>query len=372
VPTEKIFDFASNDLPYLRASISVPGLKHPVSVIDPVFGLVDANVMLSTISARAQRNNPAARTNLEEAVDAGILRLFATTQAREEVLRHLPTYPCKAPPERIESAKKLVLGRIYVVAPQQRTSVNIERLGKRDRSDVPHAQLFEELGLDIILSRDEDWAATDYPRFGYGDEDLLLFLRNYARAAAEHRGLHGVVAGGAVVTVAAARGLYDLFKQFPLWGKCLTVGGAVLALIGAVAEASPSSSPQTRDADPPVPDIFTRMHESGERSAELASRITKLLERRDTLTLNQHLLRILALADEPLELRELEQQLLRAGHKSAAKDFTVQLLRALRANRIFAMSDASRWQMRTPLDIEETKTREEMRNLRASWRRRAQ
>lgn len=361
---DKFLHFPSNDLRYLSDGPSIPGLKPPPRLLNPVFALIDANVMLSTIACKAQLGKPNARTNLEETVDAGALRLFATTQAREEVLRYLPTYKSKASPERTETAKQSIFGKIYFFEPQRRRSENIRKLRERDPDDVPHAELFEELGLDVILSKDNDWDATDYPRIGLDDDNLLLFLRDYARAAAEHRGLHGVAVAGAAVTLAVGDALYKLFKRLPLGAKVFAAGGALLAV--GVAIAGGQSSPAQQPSSDPVKDFFGRLRQSRERSEEFAARITNSLLRREAMTLDQHLLRVLAISTEPLLITEVEQQLQNAGYKWLTQDFRSELLRALNSNRNFAMGNDGRWQMRTPIRIEETELPARLRDLYAS------
>jgi hypothetical protein len=367
---EKFFNFPSNDLRYFADGPSIPGLKPPPRLLSPVFALIDANVILSVIACKAQLIKPNARTNLEETVDAGALRLFATTQARDEVLRHLPTYKSKASLERMEAAKESVLEKIYVVEPQRRMSENIRKLRERDPDDVPHAELFEELGLDVILSKDNDWDATGYPRIGLDGDDLLLFLRDYARVTAEHRGLHGVAAVGVVATLAVGEALYKLFKRLPLGAELIAAGGALLAAGAAMVQGQ--ASPDRQLPPDPMTDFLDRLRHSGELSAEMAARISKSVARREALTLDQHLLRVLAISNEPLALSEVEEQLRSTGHKWLAQDFRSELLRTLSANRNFAMSNDGKWQMRTPITIQETDLPAKIRDLHTSIDRKAQ
>ncbi|REG28646.1 hypothetical protein ATI61_108184 [Archangium gephyra] len=373
---KKLLEFRSNDLRHLTGGPELPGLKAPPPVISPIFALVDTNVVLSTISCRAQLKNPLALTNLEEAVNAGVLRAFATTLVKEEVIRNLPTFPCKAPSERIESAKQAILEKIYFFEPSDRKSVNIQRLLARDPTDVPHAQLFEELGLDVIISRDNDWNETDYPRLGLNDADLVRLLREYARAAVKHAGMHSLVSTGTMLTAATIKGAFEGFANLstPMkWFAGLTFGGlavATLCLASTLEEPPPES--QKSNPEWPFKTFFDDLRDSGEKSAGLSAQIERLLERQKKLTLKQHLLRIFCLADEPLALHEIAQQLQRAGHKSRAQNPSTQLRRALGGDKKFALTADGRWQFSAQIKIEETEHAARLRELRASLRRKAQ
>ncbi|REG22824.1 hypothetical protein ATI61_11829 [Archangium gephyra] len=372
---KKFLEFRSNDLRYLTGGPEIPGLKPPPQVISPIFALVDANVVLSTISCRSQLKNPTALTNLEEAIDAGVLRAFATTLVREEVIRNLPTFPCKAPSERVESAKQSILEKIYFFEPTNRKSANIQRLLARDPTDVPHAQLFEELGLDVIISRDNDWDATDYPRLGLDDDDIMLLLRKYSREAAKHAGLHGLASMGTLLTAATIKGAFEGFTKLPTpmkWLAGLTIGGLAVVTLGAASNLKePPPESLKPDTDWPFKNFFDDLHTSGIQSTDLSEKIERLLERRKKLTLKQHLLRILALTDEPLTSIKIEQQLQSAGYKSRSRDPHAQLRRALTSEKRFTVTSDARWQLSTQIKIEETPFAARLRELRTSLNRQA-
>ncbi|WP_375772945.1 hypothetical protein NR798_19325 [Archangium gephyra] len=373
---KKFLEFRSNDLRHLTGGPELPGLKPPPPVISPIFALVDTNVVLSTISCRAQLKNPTALTNLEEAINAGVLRAFATTEVKEEVARNLPTFPCKAPSERIESAKQSILEKIYFFEPSNRKSNNIQRLLARDPTDVPHARLFEDLGLDVIISKDNDWDETDYPRLGLTDADLMRLLREYSRAAVKHAGMHSLVSTGTLLTAATIEGVFKGFAKLSTsmkWITGLTVGSLTFfALCAASTLDAPPPESKKSDTDWPFKNFFDDLRAAGEKSADLSAQIERLLERRAKLTLKQHLLRIFCLADEPLALHEIEQQLQRAGHRSRAQSPHIQLRRALSSDKKFASTADGRWQLGAKIKIEETEYAARLREFRASLRHKAQ
>ncbi|RYD70543.1 MAG: hypothetical protein EOP84_26505 [Verrucomicrobiaceae bacterium] len=323
-------------------------------VLDPVLLLVDANRVLTTICAKADYRSIETRTTLEEAVDAGMIRAFAPRFLLQEVDdEHLGRFvkPSRSL-NRLQEARKLLLPRIELVDPPDLSSRNIEALRAVDPKDVPYAQAFEYRKLDTILSLDKHWKVTDYPVWRAKDHDIVKTLRTYARAASEEIGRTHFLIASAGLTVAAAKGVFDLVRRAP------PALQAVLAVAAVLGVAHPKSREKLQEAVaalgeqvlPNISEFFAELEDKKKEREEAELLIARDLKPNPhRLTLKEHAYRILMKAQEPLDLDELERRIRAEGAKTRSKNLGPYLRRQMTDDQNFVEHVDGRWAARLVL-----------------------
>ncbi|MFP2924159.1 hypothetical protein ACLESO_02865 [Pyxidicoccus sp. 3LG] len=310
--------------------------------------------MLTTICAKADYRSIETRTTLEEAVAAGMIRAFAPRFLLKEVDdEHLGRFVKPSRPlGRLQEARALLLPSIELVDPPNISSRNIEALRAVDPKDVPYAQAFEHRKLDAILSLDKDWKVTDYPILRAKDHDIVKTLRTYARAASEEIGRTHFLIAGAGVTVAAAKGTFDLVRSAPPPLQAALVVAAVLGV------AHPKSREKIKEAVaalgekvlPHVAEFFAELETTKKEREEAELLIARDLKPNPhRLTLKQHAYRVLVKAQEPLDLPELERRIRAAGAKTRSKDLGPYLRRQMADDQNFVEHVDGRWAARMVL-----------------------
>ncbi len=123
----------------------------------PQFRLVvDTNSILQELLfiVESQRN-PSARTNLQEAIDSGVIAAFAPLKLKEEISRHIPRLAA----ERGISEESLM--RAWREYESRINYVNVgandvpEAIVVADPDDLPFVYLYRKINADAVLTKDK-------------------------------------------------------------------------------------------------------------------------------------------------------------------------------------------------------------------------
>src|SRR5206468_12856706 len=143
--------------------------------------VLDASVILAELYWLAgTRNNPVARTALQEAIASGTVLAFAPLRLEREVREHLPRIAeqCHVTPDRLEQLWVEYKAAIRFHEPKEESPS--EAASVRDPDDLPYVYLCAQVGAAAVYSKDTDFAAMGAPLV---TSDIILSLRDYARAA---------------------------------------------------------------------------------------------------------------------------------------------------------------------------------------------
>jgi len=186
--------------------------------------ILDANAILKDLHfLTKRRENPNARTALQEVIDAGTVEVYAPDHLEEEICDEIPEMSEKKdiPEEDLWDMweelrsqiefKEVDDGKLRLAARQAKGTDDPEV--SYDTDDLPYVGLHLQTGAPIH-SEDQHIEKMGAPAL---DREVMMRLRNYSREASF--GYH-VIYGQAVVTVAAlktahllAKGIAGLFQK---------------------------------------------------------------------------------------------------------------------------------------------------------------
>lgn len=324
----------------------------------PQFRLViDTNTVLEELMFLVRsRKNPAARTNLQEAIDSGAVAAFAPSKLREEVTRHIPRLAVERgiPEEALSRAWRQYESRIKYV---DVGSVSDAGAGEvADPDDLPFVYLYREINADAVLTRDRHIRLMGARSVQL---EALIHVREYAHAKAPEVTLR---AGAVVVTVPVAvvgRALWGLskaavrkFSSLPPWvqlallGVTLAVGINPSSRRAVLNSVSPLVAKLKEPAAALTQVLGALADEFYKAQAEVDSRQLLLddsIPRARVGPLKVVARSVCLQAGVPLTAEELTRGVLRAGYESRSSRLKYYLVRVLRQDEQFVCTPNGRW-----------------------------
>jgi len=226
--------FRSDTLPLLRRFLEMwPDLQHLVELrVVQVRAIVDANVVQGELRWRlGSRENPHARSGLEEAIDAGVLVLIAPNFLKLEIAKYLAAIADQtgATLSGAEREWELFQAKLHFYQPWSQVADG----SVADPKDLPYKHASDELSWPVY-TRDADLQKMGAPVVWVCIDTTC---RDHARSMSVTLGF--TVGYTYTVTIgveafrAAVRGiksLFDGFRRQPAWLH-LAIAGALAAVV---------------------------------------------------------------------------------------------------------------------------------------------
>jgi predicted nucleic acid-binding protein len=324
----------------------------------PQFRLViDTNAVLEELMFLVRsRKNPAARTNLQEAIDSGAVAAFAPSKLREEVARHIPRLAVERgiPEEALARAWRQYESRIKYVDVGPVSDAGAGEVA--DPDDLPFVYLYREINADAVLTRDRHIRAMGTRSVQL---EALIHVREYARAKAPEVTLR---AGAVVVTIPVAvvgQALWGLskaairkFSGLPPWVQLALLGGAVAVGINPRSRRAVWNS---------VSPLVAKLKEPGTALTRVLGTLADEFYRAQTevnyrqILLDDSIprarmgpLKVVARsvclqAGVPLTAEELTRGVLGVGYESRSTQLKYYLVRVLRQDKQFVCTPDGCW-----------------------------
>lgn len=341
--------FPSDSLLGMRDFLErVPLLSPLLREVVRVRLVIDANIVQQEIRWRsARRRNPAARSGLQEAIDAGIVVALVPTFLKSEIEDHLSDISADTgvPVEEVRQHWQEFQLHLDFYEPKRPVDGRIEVV---DPDDVPYKSACVELGADAVYSLDADFRKMKVPVLSVS---LDLTLRKHARSSSV---VIGVTVGSGFALMISFESLGALYRliekgvaglrRLPGWAQ-LGIAGVVL---GALAH--PKSRAKLMEAFSCVrcaaknlqPGIFAALVEvatqffaaqqiATQTYTEIQSALPKP-RRRSAIQLARS---ICLTSSEPLSVLEIERRMRTEGYSTQSKNFTRYLRGLLRQNEQF-------------------------------------
>lgn len=351
----------SDDLLRLRElALNWPPLFRLLEMAPQLKLVIDTNVVIrELIYAVKWRKNPSARSNLQEAIDSGVVVALAPPKLQEEVLRHIP---------RLAEEEGVSEDELRQAWLEYRPRINFIDVGEAsaeevaaavDPDDLPFVRLCQSVNADAVVSGDRHIHAMGSRSVR---QEALRDARDYARGKAPEVTLRiGVYA----ITFPAAAGAYALVSllksvakrvaglplgfQLALLGVAVGVGAhprsrrALLALISSRASGLKE----------PTLTLLDVMGDLAERWAD-ARRQVELRQGRLERSIPQVKRRPLRLvarsvcleAGRALTTEEIARAVVRAGYESDSGRFKYYLVRVMHQSGQFMRTPDGRWAAR--------------------------
>lgn len=333
----------------LTATMGAVGLVHQVRIV------VDSNWVLRDLGFLvAYRSGSSARSALQEAIASGTVVAYAPHKLREEVGSHLPKLARDIGVEetRVWEEWRSYQNVLNFSAPHAASPDQWKAL--RDPTDLPFVYLYENIGAEAILTDDRAIRDSGARVISL---DVILSLRNYARAAAPEMTIK--IAGSIVVfagvetirlVAGALRAIYEGFVGLPRGAQ------VILLVAGLLVVAQPKtrnllmdglrsvSSRAVRSASvlaPVLMHLASSLAEHQERAAESWTATGFARARRYPARLVAYA--VCLTASEPMTLDEIASRMREAGYSSRNNEFSSYLRRILRSDPRFLQSESGLW-----------------------------
>jgi predicted nucleic acid-binding protein len=214
--------------------------------------ILDANAVLDDLRWLAdKRENPEARTDLLETLDAGTIVAVAPKYLKIEVQKHINSLSDRyqIPKEELEEVWEELVERInFVDVPKGLIEVVRSRIEVTDQKDLPYIALQWKIGVPIY-SADEDIAEMGE---GVISENAISSLKRYSRSASVHS---SVTLGGTLAfqlmgkvfsaTYSGSIKAIEALRELPRWLQ-IALG---LGLVGGAGYAIYKPEPRRRTRD---------------------------------------------------------------------------------------------------------------------------
>lgn len=322
-----------------------------------IYAIIDANRVNAELRWRlGKRQNPQARSHLEESLDAGVLILIAPNFLKLEIEKYLPQIAedtqrtlCDTEAEWQLFAAKL---RFY-----EPCSVSLQEKVV-DPKDLPYKNAGDELGLPV-LTQD-----PHLKKMGAAVLSLCIDLacRDHARASSVTLGFtigssFSMTIGIEALRSAAKviRGVFEGFRRLPPWLQA-AIGAAVIVTAfhpksrAKIMQLITSACGLALEAKGPLLDLLMLVVEQLAMAQLNANRTKNEIE-----AAVQHMRRAPALvyakricitSEGPTSIREIAHRMRIAGYISRAKNFEGYLRRVLKTSRQFIEVSSGLWEFR--------------------------
>lgn len=231
--TLKIGNIRSDILPLLRNILNNSSVLKDIAPIEQFEIILDANIVLKDIMWMAKRNNPLAKSDLQELLHSETIVALAPTFLKEEVEKYLPV---------LSKEKKIKLSLMMEewnkyqerITFYEITVEEYEKENARDPKDLPYIKLQEATGA-VIHTKDKDIAAMGGSVIKYS---IITNLRDYSRDSAIEYTLKIGGVFTAHVTDALIKMSWSLIQkifsginELPKWVHWTAIGLLILILI---------------------------------------------------------------------------------------------------------------------------------------------
>ncbi len=351
---------SSDHLTGLRElAFSLPQFAAAFRGLHQVRLVIDSNIILQElIWLTKRRANPAATTDLQEAIASGTVIAYAPSQLREEVEKHFSRIASEQgiPEERLYAAWECYQKGLNFCEAEPAEKFRVINPG-RDPSDLPFIYLYAQVGAAAVVSRDKDIQAMGAATVRL---DVMVHLREYARAKTIEV---SIAFGGTIVFtgigIAAVKLVTNLaatlaqgFTRLPDWLKLVLVMGAVIAVCHPKSRAAivdgwhAVSRKFVAVASPLTPVLIEFMHvyqENQKKAAESWAQVQEKLPPAKRVPLRNLVYAVCAAAKKPLFLEEIARKVRIGGCLSKNRDLCSYLRRVMRQDRRFIKCVDGRW-----------------------------
>lgn len=359
VRPERILNARSDDLARVQEHVARHPEIRPFAVpFEHLPLIIDTNRALQDVAWLAKRQNPDARTSLQELCASGFVTLYAPEQLLDEVERRLTRIAdnVKVSSDRVREAWASYVTLINVI-PTEHLDVEEAGCRTRDPSDLPFLAAQQAVGAHGMLSKDKD-----LPAMG-----ALVVKHEVLRVAVEFTrskslAVQGTVLGtgtlglGVALTYGAFKGAVAIirgYRRLPGWLQVLLPVVAISATAFVVFH--PPTRARVRDlvrrAKPWLAVVrerggdlldqyFEEMQEAdGKAKAALALLREQVPTPARGPTLKQLAYRVCLAARDPLSVAEIENRVRLQGYRSNSKDLQRYLRAVLRGDPRLVLTD---------------------------------
>ena len=319
-----------------------------------IYAIVDANRVYAELLWRlGKRENPQARSGLEEALDAGVLVLIAPNFLKGEIEKYLPQIAEETEKtlSEVESEWHLFQPKVHFYEPSSRVPDGVVV----DAKDLAYKHASDELSLPV-LTQDRDIARMGAPVLWLS---IDLACRDHARASSVTLGF--TIGSGFSVTIgiealcAAAKGIKGLFEGFrrlPAWAQAAIIGTTIAIAVhpksrAKILQVCNSAWTLAREAkEPLLKGLIPLMNELAVAHSDAdrtKAEIRAALPPAKKVSALVYAKRICVVCGGPASLEEITRRMRAAGYVSRAKNFQGYLRRVLRRSDQFVEVSPGIW-----------------------------
>lgn len=337
----------SDWLPLLQLlAAQVPALAPLVEEHLQIRLVIDANFVHRELQWRLKsRQQKNARTRLQEAVDSGVLVLFAPAHLEAEIREHLGEIAQRSKTTREQALIEwqAFRSKVHFYTPQK--ALRLKRgVPVVDPDDLPYIAACNELGAHAVYSKDKHFKTMSAPVISLA---IDASLQRYARARTIQI---GVMVGGVYSITLSAEAIATiirmLFKQFQAFRKLHVA--VQIAIVAALVILF--SNPKLRARFSGIWEGIERLSMPLRENLTIAAgrvqaasiTVGEMKKEIDSMIPSQRRPPALALArgiclahNQPIPVIDLVAKMKAAGYRTKAKNFPAYLARTLRASGQF-------------------------------------
>jgi hypothetical protein len=316
--------------------------------------VVDADRVQGELRWRLRRRrHPAARSALHEAIDSGVLVLFAPRYVIDEIEKHLEEIADETGATVAEAKREWALFQACLCFYSPRSSPSPGE-SYADIHDFSYLATWSELDSQGVYTKDRHLAAMGAPVVS-----VLIdtHLREYARAstvqiAVKVGSSFSMIVGWEFLKV-VSRLLVQCLRRIRRLPPAVQIG---LGAASVLSIAHPKSRARFRDgwkslmnSEPflrfcdAIVDLGIEAQEASELARNRHDDLTALVPARERRPLSQHARAVCAQAGAGLSLEELERRIRRGGYVSRSRTFRQYLRRVLASDESFVEVAAGCW-----------------------------
>jgi len=345
----------SDFLPRLVRFIdSLPDLKQLFPKLLQLRLVVDANRVQGELRWRVRRRrNPANRSSLHEAIDAGVVVLFAPLYVKSEIEKHYQDIAVETGTTIAEVKKEWVAFQKCLCFHAPRTQP-LDSETYADIKDFPYLATWIELDTQAIYTADSHLARMGAPIVSVSIDKEL---RDYARGSTVQIAVAIGSSFSMVVGWEFLRVVYQLLvhcikaiRQLPL---PVQIG---LAAAGVICVAHPKSRAKVKvrwnafkDSEAAltlcdaIADFAAQVTDAAQKAKVSHEHLQAALPARQKRPLLMHARSVCIAARCALTLEEMERRILRGGYVTHSQTFRQYLRRVLRADDSFKEVKPGYW-----------------------------
>jgi hypothetical protein len=320
--------------------------------------VVDADRVQGELRWRLRRRrNPAARSALHEAIDAGVLVLFAPRYVIHEIEKHLEEIADATGTTVAEARREWVLFQECLCFYSPRSSPSPGET-YADINDFSYLATWSELDSQGVYTKDCHLAAMGAPVVS-----VLIdtHLREYARASTVQLAINlgfsfSIIVGWEFLRVVCKllvqclRGIRRLppAAQIGLGAACIlsVAHPKSRVMLREAWNTMTNSQPVLQFCDAIV-DLALQTEAASELAQSQQDYLTAAVPARERRPLLQHARAVCVEAGESLSLEELERRIRRGGYVSKSRTFRQYLRRVLASDVSFVEVAAGQWTLQT-------------------------
>lgn len=301
-----------------------------------------------------RRQNPESRTNLQEIIDAGTVRVYAPACIEAELEEHYPEISTDlgVSVERIHQEWLVYKKRLRLYNPKRTLPGDVSI---SDVDDVDYGIAFFELAANALLTEDKGFDGSGVPTI---NKHLVIELRTYSRDSAYH---YSFYYGTATLGMVAGPLLEEFIKFVPvLWASVKSIAKQIKIFL-LVAVLFVLIHPGLRKTVFEKLQLFHREFTEMLNYAlvEFASYCDKVIEKKKTADeallricdaglkpsapVWRHVYMILFERNRPFSVERLSAKILESGYFTRSKNFVKYVKQVLRSKPFFAEMDDGKW-----------------------------